>query len=58
VLFYYGDDAEAKAIVAQLIQDNGFAGIDLGALSQVIRQEPDGRFYNRPLTQDEVQSQI
>lgn len=58
VLFYCGDDADAKAIVAQLIQDSGFAGIDLGELNQVIYQEPDGKFYNKPMTQDEAQLQL
>ena len=32
VLFYAGDDAGAKAAVAQLIDQLGFAGIDLGTL--------------------------
>jgi 8-hydroxy-5-deazaflavin:NADPH oxidoreductase len=54
-LFYCGDDADAKAIVAQLIQDSGFVGVDIGGLSRVIDQEPGGRLYNRPLTQDEAQ---
>ncbi|WJN58867.1 NADPH-dependent F420 reductase [Pseudomonas sp. SO81] len=34
VLFYSGEDAEAKAEVAQLIERLGFAGIDLGGLSE------------------------
>lgn len=55
VLFYCGDDADAKAIAAQLITDSGFAGIDIGELSQVIHQEPDGKFYNKPMTQAEAQ---
>jgi predicted dinucleotide-binding enzyme len=49
-LFYCGDDADAKAIVAQLISDSGFAGIDTGNLSRVIHQEPGGALYNNPLT--------
>jgi 8-hydroxy-5-deazaflavin:NADPH oxidoreductase len=49
-LFYCGDDLATKAIVAQLIADSGFAGIDTGALSNVVHQEPDGAFYNKPLT--------
>jgi predicted dinucleotide-binding enzyme len=32
VLFYSGDDADAKHTVAQLIERLGFAGIDLGTL--------------------------
>ncbi|MYM25473.1 NAD(P)-binding domain-containing protein [Duganella sp. FT135W] len=31
-LFYAGDDADAKAVVGELIQQLGFAGIDLGTL--------------------------
>lgn len=58
VLFYCGDDVDAKAIVAQLIKDSGFAGIDLGELSQVIDQEPDGKFYNKPMAQNEAQLQL
>ncbi|MBK5549265.1 MULTISPECIES: NADPH-dependent F420 reductase [unclassified Pseudomonas] len=33
VLFFSGDDAEAKAQVAELIERLGFCGIDLGTLS-------------------------
>jgi predicted dinucleotide-binding enzyme len=32
VLFYAGDDADAKSTVGQLIEQLGFAGIDLGTL--------------------------
>lgn len=52
VLFYCGDDADAKATVAQLITDSGFAGIDIGDLSNVVNQEPGGILYNTPLTVD------
>lgn len=31
-LFYAGDDADAKTVVGDLIQQLGFAGIDLGTL--------------------------
>ena len=58
VLFYCGDDADAKAIAAQLIVDSGFVGIDIGDLNQVIHQEPDGKFYNRPLTQENAQLEL
>lgn len=49
-LFYCGDDAAAKATVAQLITDSGFAGIDIGKLANVVNQEPGGKLYNTPLT--------
>jgi hypothetical protein len=58
VLFYCGDDADAKAIVAQLIRDSGFAGIDTGKLTQVIHQEPDEKFYNKLMTQDQARLQF
>lgn len=51
-LFYCGDDAAAKAIVAQLIADSGFVAIDTGGLSNVIHQEPFGVLFNKPLTVD------
>ncbi|AFZ28186.1 putative dinucleotide-binding enzyme [Cylindrospermum stagnale PCC 7417] len=51
-LFYCGDDAAAKAIVAQLIVDSGFMPIDTGDLSNVIHQEPDGMFFDKPLVVD------
>ncbi|MBW4440453.1 MAG: NAD(P)-binding domain-containing protein [Plectolyngbya sp. WJT66-NPBG17] len=54
-LFYCGDDAEAKAIVAQLITDSGFAGVDTGNLTQVIHQEPGGVLYNHPMSATSAQ---
>ncbi|GAP97990.1 NADPH-dependent F420 reductase [Leptolyngbya sp. NIES-2104] len=53
-LFYCGDDAAAKAIVAQLICDSGFADIDTGNLNQVIHQEPGGVLYNHPMSATEA----
>jgi predicted dinucleotide-binding enzyme len=32
VVFYSGDDADAKAVVEKIVTDMGFAGIDLGTL--------------------------
>ncbi len=34
VLFYSGNDRQAKAVVAQLIERLGFFGIDLGSLAE------------------------
>jgi 8-hydroxy-5-deazaflavin:NADPH oxidoreductase len=51
-LFYCGNDTGAKSTVYQLITDSGFAGIDIGKLSNVINQEPGGLLYNKPLTMD------
>jgi 8-hydroxy-5-deazaflavin:NADPH oxidoreductase len=57
-LFYCGDDAAAKATVARLIADSGFAGIDIGELNQVIHQEPGGVLYNRPMSVAEAQKLV
>nr|WP_143310669.1 NAD(P)-binding domain-containing protein [Chitinophaga vietnamensis] len=44
VIFYAGDDAAAKARVAALLEQMGFAGIDLGGLLQgaAMQQFPGG----------------
>jgi 8-hydroxy-5-deazaflavin:NADPH oxidoreductase len=49
-VFLCGDDADAKAIVSGLIRDSGFAPVETGGLDRVTMQEPDGPFYNRPLS--------
>jgi 8-hydroxy-5-deazaflavin:NADPH oxidoreductase len=57
-LFYCGDDAAAKATVARLIADSGFAGVDIGELNQVIHQEPGGVLYNHPMSVAEAQKLV
>jgi 8-hydroxy-5-deazaflavin:NADPH oxidoreductase len=57
-LFYCGDDVAAKATVARLIADSGFAGIDIGELNQVIHQEPGGVLYNHPMSVAEAQKLV
>ncbi|GAP94086.1 NADPH-dependent F420 reductase [Leptolyngbya sp. NIES-2104] len=54
-VFYCGDDSEAKAIVAQLIADSGFAGVDIGDMTQVTHQEPGGVLYNHPMSIEQAQ---
>lgn len=50
-LFLAGDDAVAKATVAQLIDEIGFDPIDTGSLSAGGRkQQPGSPIYNVPLT--------
>ncbi len=49
VLFVSGDDAEAKAVVSGLVEDIGFAPIDLGTLAEGgRRQQPGGDLYRAP----------
>jgi hypothetical protein len=50
-VFLAGDDAEAKAVVARLIEEIGFAPVDTGPLREGgRRQQPDSDVYNRPMT--------
>lgn len=50
-IFIAGDDSEAKAIVANLIEDIGFATVDTGFLAEGGRsQQPGSPIYNQELT--------
>jgi predicted dinucleotide-binding enzyme len=51
VIFLAGDDSEAKLVVAQLIEDIGFAPVDTGSLREGGRkQQPGSPIYNNPMT--------
>lgn len=51
VIFVSGDHPDAKSTVARLIQEIGFAPVDLGSLREGgQRQQPGSPIYNRPLT--------
>jgi predicted dinucleotide-binding enzyme len=50
-IFLAGDDANAKAVVARLIDEIGFDAIDTGSLAEGGRkQQPGSAIYNVPLT--------
>ena len=49
VIFISGDDAEAKKVVAGLIEDIGFAAYDLGSLQESSLQQPDSPVYNKSI---------
>ena len=51
VLFFSGDDAAAKGTIAALIENIGFAGIDLGSLvvGGKLAQFPGGPLPNQNL---------
>jgi len=40
-----GDDAAAKAVVLQIVDDLGFDGVDAGGLDESWRQQPDSPVY-------------
>ena len=54
-IFIAGDDSEAKAIVARLIEEIGFAAVDTGFLHEGGRsQQPGTAVYNKELTAGEA----
>jgi predicted dinucleotide-binding enzyme len=56
-IFIAGDDAEAKKIVARLIEEIGFAAVDTGDLRDGgAAQQPESAIYNRNLTAREAQA--
>jgi predicted dinucleotide-binding enzyme len=46
VIFVSGDDEEAKGVVSGLIEEIGFAPVDVGTLAESRRQEPGSPVYN------------
>lgn len=44
-----GDDAEAKRVVAGLVEQIGFGPLDIGTLADSRRQEPNQPFYNKSI---------
>lgn len=55
---YAGDNVEAKQTIAQLLEDIGFAGVDVGALSDTSIMEPGAALYNKMLSPEEARSLI
>ncbi len=54
-IFIAGDDSEAKAVVAKLIEDIGFAAVDTGFLHEGgLTQQPGTEVYNEDLTSREA----
>jgi len=53
-----GDDASAKAIVLQLIDELGFDGVDAGTLADSWRQQPGTPVYGADLRANEAESAL
>jgi 8-hydroxy-5-deazaflavin:NADPH oxidoreductase len=59
VLFLAGNDEEAKATVAALIEELGFAPVDTGSLAVGRRrQQPGGDLYNAPMRLSEARARL
>jgi predicted dinucleotide-binding enzyme len=57
VIFIAGDDSEAKAAVAKLIEEIGFAAVETGSLQEGGRlQQPGTPIYNKDLTAREAEA--
>ncbi|MDB5075546.1 MAG: F420-dependent oxidoreductase family protein [Chloroflexi bacterium] len=58
-IFMAGDDAPAKAVIAGLIEEIGFAPVDTGSLHEGgLRQQPDSPLYNVALTAREAREAL
>jgi len=58
-IFIAGDDSDAKAVVAKLIEEIGFAAVDTGFLAVGGRtQQPGTAIYNKELTSTEAAKAI
>jgi predicted dinucleotide-binding enzyme len=58
-VFVAGDDAEANAVVARLIEEIGFAPVETGGLREGgLRQQPGAPLYNRVLTGAEARALV
>jgi predicted dinucleotide-binding enzyme len=58
-IFVSGDDALAKRAVGNLIEEIGFAAVDLGSLREGGRlQQPGSALYNQPITAAEAEDEL
>lgn len=59
VLFVAGDDADAKVVVSQLIDQIGFTAVDTGSLVEGGRkQQPGSAIYNRPMNEQQAREAL
>ena len=57
-IFVAGDDEQAKAVVASLIRELGFAAVDGGTLREGVRLQPGSPVYNQQLTAREARERL
>jgi hypothetical protein len=57
-LFLAGDDPEARATVAELIEVVGFAPLEVGSLAEGRLMEPGSAIYNEPMTLPEAREAL
>jgi 8-hydroxy-5-deazaflavin:NADPH oxidoreductase len=57
-IFVASDDEEAKATVSRLIEEIGFAPVDVGSLREGKLQEPNTPIYNKSFSGREAREQV
>jgi predicted dinucleotide-binding enzyme len=57
-LYLAGDDPEARATVAELIEVVGFAPLEVGSLAEGRLMEPGSAIYNEPMTLPEAREAL
>ena len=58
-LFLAGDDEHAKSVVAELIEELGFAAVDTGSLAEGgRRQQPGAVVYNTPMRAGDAEAAL
>ena len=58
VLVVAGDDEGAKGVVSRLIEEIGFAPVDIGPLETSGRQEPGAPVYNNPMKPERAREML
>ena len=58
VLFFAGDDEEARSVVSRLIEEIGFAPVESGSLGESRRQEPGSPIYNVPMSPEQARETL
>lgn len=57
-IFIADDDADTKVIVTKLIEEIGFAVVDMGSLPESSKQQPNSSVYNQTLTVTEAKKMV
>lgn len=53
-----GDEAKAKEVVGQLVEEMGFDPYDMGSIAQSWRQQPGSPIYCRDISRDELKRRV
>lgn len=57
-VFFCGDDADAKNVVAQLVRDAGFEPVDAGTLHDGKKQQPGTDRFMKEMSRDDAETMV